>query len=124
MVTYRQPLFHQDVFFSTVPAPWIDTSVTNIPTVKHKWLRPRVVYSRHSNLQEKLLGDLKHKLLWGITDANLGCCPCNCPETTKITGYVLTAAMATLVKIMVATASTLENHSDTSKNESRSILVR
>jgi hypothetical protein len=47
-------------------------------------------------------------------------------------GYALTVAMVTLakpleqctklhVKVMAATASILENHSDTSKNESRSI---
>jgi hypothetical protein len=53
---------------------------------KLKWLRPRVIYSCHSNLQEKLLGDLKRKLLWGITDANLGCCPCNCPRNHKVNG--------------------------------------
>jgi hypothetical protein len=29
---------------------------------KLKWLRPRVVYSRQTNLQEKLLGDLLRKL--------------------------------------------------------------
>jgi hypothetical protein len=51
---------------------------------KLKWLCPRVVYSRHSNLQEKLLGDLKRKLSWGITDANFGCRPCNCPRNHKV----------------------------------------
>ncbi len=53
---------------------------------KLKWLRPRVIYSHHSNLQEKLLGDLKRKLLWGITDADLGCRPCNCPRNHKVNG--------------------------------------
>ncbi len=37
-----------------------------------KWLRPRVVYSRHTNLQECLLDDLKKKLLMGIKDAGYG----------------------------------------------------
>ncbi len=40
----------------------------------------------HSNLQEKLLGDLKHKLLWDITDTDLGCHPCNCPRNHKVKG--------------------------------------
>ncbi len=31
-----------------------------------KWLRPCVVFSRHANLQEKLLGDLWPKVLWGL----------------------------------------------------------
>ncbi len=31
-----------------------------------KWLRPRVVFSRHANLQEKLIGDLRWKVLWGL----------------------------------------------------------
>ncbi len=37
-------------------------------------------------MQEKLLGNLKRKLLWGITDANLGCRPCNCPRNHKVNG--------------------------------------
>ncbi len=49
-----------------------------------KWLRPRVTFSQHSNLQEKLLGDLKQKLLCGITNANLGTRPCNCPNKYKV----------------------------------------
>jgi hypothetical protein len=51
-----------------------------------KWLRPRVVYSQHTNLQENLLGDLRRKLLWGIVDADLGQCPCNCPCRFKVNG--------------------------------------
>ncbi len=43
-----------------------------------KWLRPCEVFSRHANLQEKLLGDLQRKVLWGVTDADFGPCPCNC----------------------------------------------
>jgi hypothetical protein len=36
-----------------------------------KWLRPRMVYSRHTtNLQKRLLGDRKRKLLMGIKDAD------------------------------------------------------
>jgi hypothetical protein len=49
-----------------------------------KWLRPRVIYSRHTTLQERLLGDLKCKLLWGVINADLGKCPCNCPAKFKI----------------------------------------
>jgi hypothetical protein len=51
-----------------------------------KWLRPRVVHSRHTNLQEKLLGDLKHKLLLDITDADYGTRPCNCPQQFLVDG--------------------------------------
>jgi hypothetical protein len=51
-----------------------------------KWLRPRVVYSRHTNLQERLLGDLKRKLLMGINDADYGTQPCNCPRQYLING--------------------------------------
>jgi hypothetical protein len=54
---------------------------------KLKWLRPRVIYhSRHSNLQEKLLGDLKQKLLWGIRNTNFGQWPCYCPKNYKVNG--------------------------------------
>ncbi len=51
-----------------------------------KWLRSRVVYSRHTNLQERLLGDLKCKLLCGVVNADLGICPCNCPTKFKVNG--------------------------------------
>ncbi len=51
-----------------------------------KWLRPHVIYSRQANLQERLLGDLKHKLLWGVVGADLGKCPCNCPNKFKVNG--------------------------------------
>ncbi len=51
-----------------------------------RWLRPRVVYSRHTNLNEKLLGDLKQKLLIEIVDADLGQPPCNCPAKFKVNG--------------------------------------
>jgi hypothetical protein len=51
-----------------------------------KWLRPRVVYSRHTNLQERLLGDLKRKLLMGIKDADYDTQPCNCPRQYLING--------------------------------------
>jgi len=53
---------------------------------KLKWLRLRVVFSRHTNLQEKLLGDLRRKLMLGIVDADLGQRPCNCPRRFKIDG--------------------------------------
>ncbi len=53
---------------------------------KLKWLRLRVIYSWHSNLQEKLLGNLKWKLLWGVCDANFGQQPCNCPNKYKVNG--------------------------------------
>jgi hypothetical protein len=51
-----------------------------------KWLRPRVVFSRHSNLQEKLLADLRWKVLWGVVDADLGPQKCNSPARFKIKG--------------------------------------
>ncbi len=51
-----------------------------------KWLCPCVVYSRHNNLQEKLLGDLRHKLLWNVVDADMGKRPCNCPTKFKVNG--------------------------------------
>ncbi len=51
-----------------------------------KWLCPRVVYSRHKDLQEKLLGDLRRKLLWNVVDADMGKCPCNCPTKFKVNG--------------------------------------
>jgi hypothetical protein len=51
-----------------------------------KWLCPHVIYSRHTNLQERLLGDLKRKLLWGVIDTDLGKCPCNCPNKFKVNG--------------------------------------
>jgi hypothetical protein len=51
-----------------------------------KWLCPHIIYSRHTNLQERLLGDLKRKLLWGVIDADLGKCPCNCPNKFRVNG--------------------------------------
>ncbi len=45
-----------------------------------------MVYSRHTNLQEKLLGDLRRKLLWGIVDPDLGQRPCNYPCRFKVNG--------------------------------------
>jgi hypothetical protein len=51
-----------------------------------KWLRPRVVFSRHANLQEKLLGDLRRKVLWGVANADFGPHPCNCPRQYKVNG--------------------------------------
>ncbi len=51
-----------------------------------KWLRPRVVFSRHTNLQEKLLGDLRRNIMRGITDVDFGPRPCNCPRKFKING--------------------------------------
>jgi hypothetical protein len=54
---------------------------------KLKWLCPRIVFSRHTNLQEKLLGDLKRKLMFGIiTDKDLGQRPCNCRDAFKVNG--------------------------------------
>jgi hypothetical protein len=97
-----------------------------------KWLHPHVIYSCLSNLQEKLLGDLKHKLLWGIMDANLGVSHATVQTNTKLAGYAHIVARHLLVKppalfiklhvkLMTATASLLENSSDTSRNVSRSI---
>ena len=64
-----------------------------VQAVKHlrnlyrlKWLRPRVVFSRHNNLQEKLLGDLQQKILWGVHNADFGPRPCNCPRKFKVNG--------------------------------------
>ncbi len=64
-----------------------------IKVVKHlrnlyrlKWLRPRVVFSHHANLQVKLLGDLPQKVLWGVADATFGPHPCNCPRQYKVNG--------------------------------------
>jgi hypothetical protein len=51
-----------------------------------RWLRPRVVYSRHMNLHKKLLGNLKQKLLIGIVNADLGQWPCNCLMKFKVNG--------------------------------------
>ncbi len=53
---------------------------------KLKWLRPRIVYSWHLKLQERLVGDLIRKLLWGVVDADLVKCPCNCPTKFKVNG--------------------------------------
>jgi hypothetical protein len=52
-----------------------------------KWLQPHVVFSHHSNLQEKLLADLWwRKVLWGVVDADLGPQKCNFPARFKIKG--------------------------------------
>jgi hypothetical protein len=53
---------------------------------KLKLLCPHVIYSWHTNLQERLLGDLKRKLLWGVVDADLGKRPFNCPTKFKVYG--------------------------------------
>ncbi len=45
-----------------------------------------MVYSQYTNLQEKLLGDLRCKLLCGIVDADLGQRPCNYPPRFKVNG--------------------------------------
>ncbi len=47
---------------------------------KLKWLRPRIIFNRHPNLQEKLLRDLQRKVLCGVVDADFGPRPCNCPQ--------------------------------------------
>jgi hypothetical protein len=63
----------------------ISHTLKNLRNAYHlKWLRPRVVYSRHNNLQEKLLGDLRCKLLWNVVDADMGKCPCNFPPKFKV----------------------------------------
>ncbi len=51
-----------------------------------KWLCPCVVFSRHANLQEKLLGDLRRKGFSGVADADFGPHPCNCPQQYKVNG--------------------------------------
>ncbi len=51
-----------------------------------KWFCPHVMCSRHTNLQERLLGDLKRKLLWGVVNADLGKHPCNCLTKFKVNG--------------------------------------
>jgi hypothetical protein len=48
-----------------------------------RWLRPHIVYSRHMDHHEILLGDPKQKLLIGIVDADLGQRPCNCPAKLR-----------------------------------------
>jgi hypothetical protein len=65
----------------------ISQTLKNLRNAYHlKWLCPRVVYSRHNNLQEKLLGDLRRKLLWNVVDADMGKRPCNCPTKFKVNG--------------------------------------
>ncbi len=53
---------------------------------KLKWLCPCLIFSRHTNLQEKLLRDLGRKVLWGVVDADFSPCPCNCPQKYKVNG--------------------------------------
>jgi hypothetical protein len=53
---------------------------------KLKWLHPRIVFSRHTNLQEKLQGDLQQKVCWGVVNADFGPLPCNCPQKYKVNG--------------------------------------
>ncbi len=53
---------------------------------KLKWLCPPIVVSHRANLQEKLLRDLRRKVLWGVVDADFGLCPCNCPRKYKVSG--------------------------------------
>jgi hypothetical protein len=48
--------------------------------------RPQVIYSRHTNLQERLLWDLKRKLLWGVFDTDMGKRPCYCLTKFKVNG--------------------------------------
>ncbi len=55
-------------------------------TYQLKWRQPRVIYSWHTTLQEKLLDNLKQKLLWKVVDADLGHWPCNFPSRFKING--------------------------------------
>ena len=43
-------------------------------------------FSRHTNLQEKLLGDLPQKILCGVHVADFGPRPCNCPRKFKVNG--------------------------------------
>jgi hypothetical protein len=45
---------------------------------KLKWLRPQLIFSRHANLQEKLLGDLRQKIKCGVVNVDFGQRPCNC----------------------------------------------
>jgi hypothetical protein len=53
---------------------------------KLKWLHPRILFRRHTNLQEKLLGDLRRKVLWGVVNADFGPPPCNWPRMNKVNG--------------------------------------
>ncbi len=90
---------------------------------KLKWLHLHVVYSRHSNLQEKLLGDLKRKLCGASWTLTLVAAHATVHGTTKETGYVPKLARhhpaepplwyAKLhVKLMVAIAFILVNPND------------
>jgi hypothetical protein len=62
-----------------------------VKVVKHlrnlcclKWLHLHVVFSRHTNLQEKLLRNLQQNVLWGVADADFGPRPCNSPRQYKV----------------------------------------
>ncbi len=85
---------------------------------KLKWLRPRVIFSRHANLQEKLLGDLQQKVMCGVVDADFNQCPCNFPCNYKVNGECAysgeqyscrTAVIVYHVMLVIAIASILVN---------------
>jgi hypothetical protein len=111
-----------------------------VKVVKHlrnlyhlKWLRPRMVFSRHANLQEKLLWDLRRKVLWGVADADFGLRPCNYPRQYKVNkecaygGERFTCRAARSVyKIScnVLIASTRVNLNDILRRTSKNTLVR
>jgi hypothetical protein len=57
-----------------------------------KWLHPRVVFSRHTNLHKKLLRDLNRKLLHGVVDVDYGVngkCAFSTGETTCRTAGIV-----------------------------------
>jgi hypothetical protein len=93
---------------------------------KLKWLHPCVVFSHHTNLQEKLLRDLRWKVLWGVVDADFGWHPCNCPRKYKVNASTSCAAMPEVytkfcVMLIIVIASTLVNLNKTSRGASKNI---
>jgi hypothetical protein len=62
-----------------------------------KWHCPCVVFSRHTNLQEKLLGNLRQNFLIGVVDADFGKWPCNCLAKFKVNEHALLAATSHVV---------------------------
>jgi hypothetical protein len=121
---------HHDTLFITKNANLVPNTRPISQVIKKlmnqynlRWLCPRVVYSRHTNLHAKLLGNIKQHFLIGIVDADLGRWPCNCPTKFKVNGECVfggdesccTAGIiekGVAVHPNLAIASTLANHSN------------
>jgi hypothetical protein len=99
---------------------------------KLKWLHPCVVFSHHTNLQEKLLGDIWRKVCWGVVDADLAHALATVHESITSMESAPTAASTSCaalpeaytkfcVMLVIVIVSTLVNLNGISRHASKNI---